>query len=176
MSQTAQKLDAHAEGASDEVEMLTFDLAGETFALEADLVREILDLVPETQVPGAAAFVSAVINFRGKVIPVADLRTAFGLARSQTTYDSRIVVIELDLDGDPTLIGLRADKVHEVARLSWSQAEAVPSLGMRWRQDFVRRVGRRGEDPILIPDLNRIFAVRGEPGEPAVVTPLRPQA
>jgi hypothetical protein len=47
---------------------------------------------------------------------------------------------------------------------------------MRWRQDYVRRVGRRGEDPIVIPDLARIFAARGEPGEPAVVTPLRPQA
>jgi len=164
------------DAARDAVEILSFDLAGETFALEADLVREILDLVPETEVPGAAAFVSAVINFRGKVIPVADLRLAFGLARPSVTPNSRIIVIELDLDGDPTLIGLRADRVHEVAPLSWSQAEAAPGLGMRWRQDYVRRVGRRGEDPIVIPDLARIFAARGEPGEPSVVTPLRAPA
>ena len=157
----------------DEVEMLSFDLSGETFALEADLVREILDIPAETQVPGAAPFVSAVINFRGKVIPVADLRLAFGLDRAATTLDSRIVVIELDLDGDPTLIGLRADKVHEVSRLAWSQAEAVPSIGMRWRQDYVRRIGRRGEDPIVIPDLARIFAAGGAPGESAA-PPIRP--
>lgn len=162
--------------ARDDVEMLTFDLAGEVFALEADLVREILDIPAETQVPGAAPFVSAVINFRGKVIPVADLRLAFALDRRSADQDSRIVVIELDLDGDPTLIGLRADKVHEVARLSWSQAEAAPTLGMRWRQDYVRRIGRRGDDPIVIPDLSKIFAARGEPGETAVVTPLRPHA
>jgi purine-binding chemotaxis protein CheW len=167
MSQTAQ--------IQNEVEMLSFDLSGETFALEADLVREILDIPAETQVPGAAAFVSAVINFRGKVIPVADLRLAFALDRAASTLDSRIVVIELDLDGDPTLIGLRADKVHEVSRLNWSQAEAAPAIGLRWRQDYVRRVGRRGEDPIVIPDLAKIFAARGEPGETAVVTPLRPQ-
>ena len=160
----------------DEVEMLSFDLSGETFALEADLVREILDIPAETQVPGAAAFVSAVINFRGKVIPVADLRLAFALDRRAATLDSRIVVIELDLDGDPTLIGLRADKVHEVSRLSWAEAEAVPAIGMRWRQDYVRRVGRRGEAPIVIPDLSKIFAARGEPGETAVVAPLRPHA
>ena len=172
MSQSAAMQDP----SHDDVEMLSFDLSGETFALEADLVREILDIPAETQVPGAAPFVSAVINFRGKVIPVADLRLAFALDRGAATLDSRIVVIELDLDGDPTLIGLRADKVHEVSRLNWAKAEAAPAIGMRWRQDYVRRVSRRGEDPIVIPDLARIFAARGEPGETAVVTPLRPQA
>jgi purine-binding chemotaxis protein CheW len=168
------------DSAHDDVEMLSFDLSGETFALEADLVREILDLPAETQVPGAAPFVSAVINFRGKVIPVADLRLAFALNRRAATLDSRIIVIELDLDGDPTLIGLRADRVHEVLSLSWSQAEAVPAIGMRWRQDYVRRVGRRDDDPVVIPDLARIFAARGEPGVTAQVTsqinPLRPHA
>jgi purine-binding chemotaxis protein CheW len=156
-----------------ETEVLTFDLDGETFALEAGLVREILDLVPETAVPGAAPFVRAVINFRGKVIPVADLRLAFGLERAATTLQSRIVVIELDLDGDATLVGVRADKVHEVARLDWAQTEPAPSIGMRWRQDFVRRVGRRGEDPIIVPDLAKVFAARGDPKGSAVVTPLR---
>lgn len=148
----------------DLVEVLTFDLRRETFALEAGLVREILDLTDETEVPGAGAFVGAVINFRGKVIPVADLSFAFGLGRREATRDSRIVVVELDLDGDPTLIGLRADKVHEVATLSMSATEAAPRVGMRWRQDYVRCVGRRGGEPLIIPDLACIFAHRGDPG------------
>jgi len=160
----------------DEVEMLSFDLAGEIFAIEADLVREITDLMAETEVPGAAAFVPTVVNFRGKVIPVADLRLPFALQRTAATRDSRIVVIELELDGDPTLIGLRADKVYEVLRLAWSRVDAAPGLGMRWRQDYVRRIGRKGDDPIIIPDLARIFADRGEPGAPVSVTLPRADA
>ena len=59
------------------VQALTFDISGEIFALEAGVVREILDLLPETDIPGAPAFVGAVINFRGRVIPLVDLRLAF---------------------------------------------------------------------------------------------------
>jgi purine-binding chemotaxis protein CheW len=144
-------------------QVLTFDVGGETFALEAELVREILDMPAETEVPGAAPFVGAVMNFRGKVIPVADLHVAFGLGRAQASADSRIVVIELALDGDDTLVGLRADKVHEVASLTPSATEAPPPIGMRWRHDYVRRIARFGEEPVILPDLACIFAERGEP-------------
>jgi len=147
----------------DGLQVLTFDIRGETFALEAGLVREILDLQAETEVPGAPPFVDAVMNFRGKVIPVADLRLAFGLGRTDTTPDSRVVVIELEIEGDPTLVGLRADKVHEVASLPLHTVEPPPSIGMRWRQDFVSRIARRAGEPIILPDLGRIFAERGQP-------------
>lgn len=147
----------------DGLQVLTFDVRGETFALEAGLVREILDLPAETAVPGAAAFVSAVMNFRGKVIPVADLRLAFGLGATAATADSRIVVIELELDGDPTLVGLRADRVHEVTSLPQASMEPPPPIGMRWRQDYVSRIARRAGEPIILPDLACIFAERGEP-------------
>jgi len=143
------------------LQVLTFDLHGETFALEAGLVREVLDLAPETAVPGAAPFVGAVINFRGRVIPLADLRLAFGLERGEATIDSRIVVIEYDLDGDPTLIGLRADKVHEVTSLEAVDTEEAPRVGLRWRADFIRRLARRDGDLIVVPDLEQIFATRG---------------
>jgi purine-binding chemotaxis protein CheW len=103
------------------------------------------------------------MNFRGKVIPIADLRLAFGLERATSTADSRIIVIELELEGDPTLIGLRADRVHEVTTLLLSATEPAPPIGLRWRQDYVHRVGRRGDEPIIIPDLACIFAHRGEP-------------
>jgi purine-binding chemotaxis protein CheW len=109
------------------IEALTFDLRGETFALEAGLVREVLDLLPETGVPGAPPFVSAVINFRGRVIPLVDLRLAFDMDAAAPTIDSRIVVIEYDLDGEPTLIGLRADKVHEVTSIDRAVTEEAPA-------------------------------------------------
>lgn len=143
------------------LQVLTFDLQDETFALDALLVREVLDPLPETAVPGAPALAQAVINFRGRVIPLADLRLPFGLARSESTIDSRIIVIEHDLDGDPCLIGLRADKVHEVTDLPAASLEEVPRVGLRWRSDFIHCLARRDGDLIVVPDLAQIFATRG---------------
>ncbi|ENZ83239.1 MULTISPECIES: chemotaxis protein CheW [Caulobacter] len=160
-----------ADNANDPIEALTFDLHGETFALEAGLVREVLDLLPETAVPGAPPFVGAVINFRGRVIPLVDLRVAFELDAPPPTIDSRIVVIEHPLDGEPTLIGLRADKVHEVTAIDRAVTEDAPRVGLKWRADFIRFLARRNGDVIVIPDLEQIFAARGQT---AVVTPLHP--
>ncbi len=112
--------------AAGQLEVLTFDLHGESFALEAGIVQEILDLLPETPVPGSPRMVAGVVNFRGKVIPLADLRIAFGMPPAAPTIDSRIVVIAFDLDGEASLVGLKADKVHEVAALSKAASEAPP--------------------------------------------------
>ncbi|WP_395445104.1 chemotaxis protein CheW [Caulobacter sp. UC70_42] len=143
------------------IEALTFDLQGETFALEAGLVQEVLDLLPETPVPGARPFVGAVINFRGRVIPLVDLRLAFDMSAGAPTIDSRIVVIKYVLDGEQALIGLRADKVHEVTTITRDTTEQAPRVGMSWRPDFIRLLARRGGDLIVIPDLEQIFATRG---------------
>jgi purine-binding chemotaxis protein CheW len=160
----------NTETAGDPIEALTFDLRSETFALEAGLVREVLDLLPETGVPGAPPFVSAVINFRGRIIPLVDLRVAFDMEAAEPTIDSRIVVIEYDLDGEPTLIGLRADKVHEVTIIDRAVTEEAPRVGLQWRADFIRLLARRDGDVIIIPDLDQIFAARGRSG--ASVTSL----
>ncbi len=141
-----------------ELEVLTFDLGGETFALEATLVREILDLLPETHVPGAPALVSSVVNFRGRIVPVADLRSAFGMEVNAASVDSRIVVIELAFDGEPTLLGLRTDHVHEVATFTAATSEEAPVVGMRWPRDHVRRLVRWRDDLVVLPDLHAIFA------------------
>ncbi|WP_297509141.1 chemotaxis protein CheW [uncultured Caulobacter sp.] len=153
------------------IEALTFDLRGETFALEAGLVREVLDLLPETVVPGAPSFVSSVINFRGRVIPLVDLRVAFEMDVAAPTIDSRIVVIEYDVAGEPMLIGLRADKVHEVTSIDRAITEDVPRVGLRWRSEFIQLLARRDGDVIIIPDLDRIFAV-GAQVSSVVASPL----
>jgi len=150
-----------AMGGDDGLEVLTFDLAGETFALEAVLVREVLDRSPETYVPGAPAFADAVINFRGRIIPLADLRLAFGLTAGGSSADSRVIVIEFEIDGEAALLGLRADKVYEVTAIPDAATEAAPRLGTRWRPDFIRRLAKRNDDIIVLPDLAAIFAARG---------------
>lgn len=147
------------------LEVLTFDLGEETFAVEAMMVREILDLLPETAVPGAAALVRSVVNFRGKIIPIADLRLAFAMPAAEATLDSRIVVIEIALDDEPTQIGIRTDKVHEVTTLAQRDAEAPPAVGMRWRRDFVRELVRRPGGVVVLPDLPAIFATHTGAGD-----------
>ncbi|QRM53175.1 chemotaxis protein CheW [Sinorhizobium sp. BG8] len=142
----------------DELSVLTFNLNGETFAIEAKFVQEILDLLPETHVPGSKPFVASVINFRGKVIPLADIRLAFGMEATKTTIDSRIVVIEMDLDGEETLIGIRTDKVYEVTSLPRVASEAPPSVGMRWRADYINCLVKRGGEFIILPNLKAIFS------------------
>ncbi len=142
---------------ADDLEVLTFRLGGETFAIEATLVREILDLMPETPVPGADPMVSHVINFRGRVIPLADLRHAFRMEGEDVTKDSRIVVIEMPIGGEPHLIGLRADRVDEVTTLSAALCEAPPTIGMRWPREHVRGLFRRDPEVIVLPDLAAIF-------------------
>ena len=160
MNQVLKKIDATQWNSSDELEVLTFDIAGETFAIEAVIVREILDLLPETPVPGARPFVASVLNFRGRVIPLADIRLAFGMEATTSTKDSRIIVIELALDGEPVLIGVRTDKVNEVTTLTKTASEPPPSVGMRWRADYIDCLVKRGTDFIIVPNMNAIFAFR----------------
>lgn len=139
------------------LEVLTLGLQGETFALDAALVREILDPVPVTEVPNARTFVGGLINVRGKVVPLADLRLMFDMDRTPPTIDTRIVVIEIPLGGEPTLIGILADKVHEVTEIAAAALEETPRIGMRWQPEFIRCIGKRNDEFIIVPDIARIF-------------------
>jgi purine-binding chemotaxis protein CheW len=136
---------------------LTFALQGEVFAIHAEGVREILDLVPITEVPNAPNFASGLINVRGRVVPLADLRVTFGMERPEPDPDTRIVVIEIELGGEPAIVGILADKVHDVADIETSAIEEAPKVGMRWRPEYVRGIGKRNGDFIIIPDMARIF-------------------
>jgi purine-binding chemotaxis protein CheW len=142
-------------------EALTLGLGGEVFAIDANSVHEILDLIPVTAVPGARRFVGGLINVRGKVVPLADLRLKFGMDQAPATVDTRIVVVEIDLDGEPTVVGLLADKVYEVTQIGRASIEDTPDIGMRWRPDFIKGIGKRGAEFIIIPDIVRIFSATG---------------
>lgn len=166
MSEPALKQMAANDAAQDEIEVLTFEIGGETFAFGAAIVREILDLLPETIVPGSRAFVNAVINFRGKVIPLADIRVALGMPHTATTIDSRIVVVEMDIEGVPTLVGLRTDKVNEVTTLSMAGSEPPPRVGLKWPPQFIECLVKRGGAFIIFPDLKAIFSSTGKSSQP----------
>jgi len=143
------------------LEVVTFALDGEVFALDAALVREILDVIPITEVPGSQPFVNGLINVRGKVVPLADLRLKFGMEVRPPTIDTRILAIEIELDGDPTLVGIRADKVYEVTELAPAALEETPKIGMKWPAEYIRCIGKRGAEFIVVLDIERIFARQG---------------
>ena len=138
-------------------QVLMLGLAGEMFALDARQVREILDPIPVTRVPGAQSYVSSVLNVRGKVIPLADLRVRFGMPPASITSDSRFIVLEIDLAGEPTTIGIVADKVYEVTDLDTSTLQKAPPIGMRWRPEFIAAIAKWKDEFIVLPNMAKIL-------------------
>jgi purine-binding chemotaxis protein CheW len=141
------------------LEVLTFEIESEMFAVEAAHVREILDLGPITEVPHSQPFVNGLINVRGKVVPLADLRIRFGMEQKPPTVHSRIVVLEMAVDGEPLIAGIRADKVYEVTELAATALQEPPKVGLRWRPEFIRCIGKRGEQFIVVLDIERVFSL-----------------
>jgi purine-binding chemotaxis protein CheW len=137
---------------------LTFKLGEELFALNVSQVREVLDLTTITKVPRAPAFMRGVINVRGSVVPVVDMRTKFGLEQVSDTQDTRTIVLDLSMDGETTVIGALADSVHEVIELDPAQIEAPPKIGMRWKSEFIKGIGKRNDAFIIILDIDRVFS------------------
>jgi len=137
---------------------LTFKLGDEVFAIDVARVREVLDLSPITKVPQAADFMRGVINVRGSVVPVVDLRTKFGMAPVESTLDTRVVVMEISVEGEQIELGGLADSVHEVLELEAGQIEPPPRIGAKWRTEFIRGIGKRDDQFIIILDIDRVFS------------------
>ena len=137
---------------------ITFKLGHESFAINVAQVREVLELSLITRVPTAPPYLRGVVNVRGKAIPVVDLRLKFGLPPAPDTPQTRIVVMELDLDGESTVVGGIADSVHEVIELEPAHINPPPRLAMRWRTELIRGMGRRGDDFLIILDIARVFS------------------
>ena len=137
---------------------LTFRIDDEVFALDVSQVREVLDISTITKVPRAPEFMRGVINVRGNVVPVVDLRHKFGLEQTTNTVDTRIVVMELDMDGEVAVLGALADAVHEVIELEAGEIEAPPRIGQRWRTEFIKGIGKRDSRFVILLDIDRVFS------------------
>ena len=137
---------------------ITFRLGDELFAIDVAQVREVLDLPPITRIPTAPPYLRGIVNVRGGAVPVIDLRRKFGLVPAPDTVNTRIVVLEHALDGEPTIVGGLADSVHEVIELDAAQLHEPPRIGMRWRTDMIRHLGKKDDQFIIILDSARVFA------------------
>ena len=136
---------------------LTFKLDGEIFALAIGKVREVLDFTSVTRVPQTPEFMRGVINLRGSVVPVMDLRLKFGMNRTEKTVNTCIIIAEVQMEGEATILGALADSVQEVLDLESDQIEPPPRIGTKLRTDFIKGMGKRGDEFIIILDIDRVF-------------------
>ena len=138
---------------------LTFHLDEELFGLNIHLVREVLELTDITRVPMTAEYMRGVINVRGHVVPVVDLRQKFGLTQTQQTVDTCIIIVELDIDGESSTMGALVDGVQEVLTIAPEQIEASPRLGSRIDTRYIQGIGKLGEQFVILLDIQAIFSL-----------------
>jgi purine-binding chemotaxis protein CheW len=143
---------------SDTRQYLTFELEGETFALEVSYVREILELTTVTKVPKTPAYMTGVINLRGSVVPVFDVRQKFEMGQAEKTINTCIVVVEVSMEQEKTVIGALVDSVQEVFELEPDQIEPAPKIGTRLRTDFIKGMGKKDDRFIIILDIDKVFS------------------
>src|SRR5580698_5777249 len=137
---------------------LTFKLGNESFGIDVAKVREILDFTTITEIPRTPEFMSGVINLRGNVVPVVDLRLCFQMSKTVRTRNTCIVVVEVLLESEPTVIGALADSVEEVIDLEPDQIQPAPRIGTQIRTDFIKGIGKRDTQFIMILDIDRVFS------------------
>ncbi len=139
-------------------QFLTFSLDGETFGIDVLRAREVIDRTVITRVPQTPGYMLGVINLRGSVVPVIDMRLTFGLDSARKQDETCIIVMEIAIDGDTVVVGAVVDAVQEVLELDADLIEPPPRLGTRLKTDFIRGIGRQDEKFIILLDIDRIFS------------------
>lgn len=136
---------------------LTFTLGEELFSVEVSKVREVLDYTNITKIPRTPEYMRGVINLRGSVVPVMDLRLKFGMSRTENKRNTCIIVLEINTDDETIILGALADSVQEVFELEPDQIEPAPRFGTKFKAEFLRGMGKRDENFIMILDIDKVF-------------------
>lgn len=137
---------------------LTFNLDNEVFGLAILKVREVLDFTSITRVPQTPSYMRGVINLRGSVVPVMDLRLKFNMAATEKNVNTCIIITEVELNGELVVLGALADSVQEVVDLDAGQIEPPPHMGTRLRTEFIKGMGKHGDGFIIVLDIDKVFS------------------
>ena len=140
------------------VTVVTMALGMQTLAVPAELLREILDPLPVTRVPGAGPFVPGVVNVRGSVVPLADLKQALSIPDEGADERRRILVLDVIIAGETTTVAIAADAVHEVATVATDAIEPVPASAHAWPPEYLSGLYRGADGFVLLPNLETIFS------------------
>ncbi|HVI50202.1 MAG TPA: chemotaxis protein CheW [Candidatus Sulfotelmatobacter sp.] len=141
----------------DLTQYVTIGIGHEIFAIDVTSVREILDMQPIARLPNAPLFLVGMTDVRGQGVPTVDLRVKLGLPTVPITQDTRILVLDIEIEGRPLTLGIIADRVIEVTSLDEHALEAPPQIGGRWRSSYIRAIGRSKGLFVIIFDLNQLF-------------------
>jgi purine-binding chemotaxis protein CheW len=137
---------------------LTFELAGETYGIGILKIREIIKVMEITPLPNASDSVRGVINLRGKIIPVVDLRMRFGLAAAEFTDRTCIVVVDLENEaGVRTLVGATVDAVSEVSQIAAGDIEPPPELGVSASDHHIQGMAKLKEKVVILLDIDLVL-------------------
>jgi purine-binding chemotaxis protein CheW len=147
-------------GVMETMQYLSFKLEDEVFALDITKVREVLDFTSVTKVPRTPEFMRGVINLRGSVVPVVDLRLKFGMTKTEKTVNTCIIIVEVKVDDETTILGALADSVQEVMDLGPEHIEPAPKIGTRLDTEFIRGMGKRDNAFIIILDVDKVFSAK----------------
>jgi purine-binding chemotaxis protein CheW len=146
-------------GITETSQYLTFKLDQETYALDITQVREVLDFAEITKVPRMPEFMRGVINLRGGVVPVVDLRLKFGMTKTEKTVDTCVIIIDLAIEGETTLLGTLADSVQEVLTMEPDQIVPPPKIGTRLNTEFIKGMGKKNDEFVIIIDIDKVFSL-----------------
>jgi purine-binding chemotaxis protein CheW len=137
---------------------LTFRLGDEYFAANVGKVLEILEIPQITKVPRSPEFMRGVVNLRGSVLPVIDTRIKFGLPQIEDTVNTCILVINVSIDGQNVTIGATADSVQEVTEIEAGEMQTPPSIGAKYKAEFIHGMVKINEQFIMILNLDEVFS------------------
>jgi len=143
---------------AEEGKYLTFALGNEEYGLEILKVREIIGYMDITAVPQMPSYIRGVINLRGQVIPVIDLRAKFSMATAEITEQTCIIVVENTQQGHKFSTGIVVDRVSEVLDISEGNIEQSPQFGDSVNTDFILGMGKIGESVKILLDIDKVLA------------------
>jgi purine-binding chemotaxis protein CheW len=138
---------------------LTFNLAGEEYGIGILKVKEIIGMMPVTVVPQTPAYIKGVINLRGKVIPVIDLRLKFAIAAADYTERTCIIVVEITTAGRTVLMGIVVDSVSEVLNIKGADIEDTPTFGAKLNTEFILGMAKVAGGIKILLDIDRILSI-----------------
>ncbi len=137
---------------------VTLGVGDDVFAVDVTYVREILDYRPITSLPHAPSFLVGMIDVRNRTVPVVDLRCKLGFPIASVTDTSRILVLEIPINNRPLSLGLLCDRVFEVAEFDTLGLEAAPEVGVGWKSEYIKAIGRWRGLFVIIFDMERLFS------------------
>ncbi len=152
-------MDIQANSSGGAGKYLTFAMAGEFYAIEISSVREVLDMTDITRIPTTPEFMLGVVNLRGNAVPVIDLRLKFGLEKTERTINTRIIIMEINMDDEVWLLGAMADSVKEVLEIEASMIDPPPKMGTSIRTDFLSGLAKHDGRFILLLDTAKVFSM-----------------